>query len=462
MDFFDESLPNGALPAGKVSPGLNSSALGPLLNVIHNDSGASGDKNPYFVVHDYISQNSLGEKIFEFDSPLTRTYVFLLIMLLAQSLRVLYVMTSTGRMKLISRTAIGMWKFETINIHGVFSLLFSLTAGSLFVLEKTVRVYDEGRNFSICYALLVGKLLCVPATSWAFVWASVCHWVSLTWIPQIKSTGVPLREGDQVRLPWFLRYLTHILFLLPLVIISSLSAWSSKNIISDYSRIISGRTSVLEQLAKAGESYKKETYDAYRLIAITQPLLNIPNEVRNFFSQVRIALVVYLAAEIFLQICYAPLLYVCLRDLNIKTKNVATLIESNSFREVRELNSVIDRLAKTRKILVYRGMSVYLCSASYLPILCFELSRRPYEPSAERRTWETLKKVLGLTVALALNINLLIINIYCQQVLRSHNQQRKIVEELEESELAKVDEGMWIANEKIKSNKLLNSNSTMV
>ncbi|CAH7675306.1 expressed protein [Phakopsora pachyrhizi] len=196
----------------------------------------------------------------------------------------------------------------------------------------------------------------------------------------------------------------------------ALSAWSSKNIISDYSRIISGRTSVLEQLAKAGESYKKETYDAYRLIAITQPLLNIPNEVRNFFSQVRIALVVYLAAEIFLQICYAPLL----------------------------------------------GMSVYLCSASYLPILCFELSRRPYEPSAERRTWETLKKVLGLTVALALNINLLIINIYCQQVLRSHNQQRKIVEELEESELAKVDEGMWIANEKIKSNKLLNSNSTMV
>ncbi|CAH7684734.1 hypothetical protein BY996DRAFT_7297693 [Phakopsora pachyrhizi] len=372
--------------------------------------------NPHLQVRNRLIQLFTPSKKPSWERYTSKIILFSLVVANIQSAYILYSMISTRRLALTAKTSIGMWKFETLTVHGITSFAFS----TLSIVDWLIIAFWNSKEKLMPPGgrrLISGiKFLVAMAGTWCFVWATICHCVSMYWLNK-KTCSSTVSKPNNFRLPRYVRWLSHISFLVPMFTFGGAIIWSFIGYHSCQMAIKNILFQVEEKLVEAAQNFDTSNYDSTMLKSLLLPLKSIPQLEEKTLYHLNSALITFTASDIFFLILYPPLSFISLRDLKKKSQTVTLSALNSSSKDVTYLKRMLERLEDTRKTLFYISLSIFLGVLSCLPGLIWELSQSRAVLEREQGYWAVAEILSKGVVSFVMNVNLLIIGLHCKRLL---------------------------------------------
>jgi len=274
-------------------------------------------------------------------------------------------------------------------------------------------------EFSFVQSLFVyTRFIPVVLGTWCFVWATICHCVSIFWYRRNYSSDTQ----EKNTLPTPLRWISHAVFLLPAVLISTCILLASI-------RTYRSRANELEMIREMMETFPqamlslegsidRANLNTRLFISLTKASSYRLEAIRRLNT----ALIAYGSAFAFLLIIFMPLLCVSWRDLSLKAEFLTMKLSQEGNENSLELTRLMETTQDARRTLLYRSVSVFIGMAACIPGLCWELYYSHVAFSKMSTQYYAISYLLSQgVVSVFLNLNLLIINVHCAKVRARQN-----------------------------------------
>ncbi|MBW0483008.1 hypothetical protein O181_022723 [Austropuccinia psidii MF-1] len=349
------------------------------------------DKNPFFVVRDYVGKTMLLSEMPKWE-PFASDIIFLiLVILLLQSCYILSVMVYTKSFTFGAKTSLGMWKFETINMHAISCFLYATLSIFDWIFEQS---FIAGKPIT---ALSTQRLL--TGVKWIFIVVANCF--------QFYTLRKALPKSFTQNL--------------------ELAGFSFRGVIGFYSirlQIESIVSQMKGELQMAGEAFVREKYDPNQIFDImlkAEPLKSLGTRMINFLRSYHAA---FLVADVFLSLVYLPLLHISWRDLRVKSKLLAKKLGNSSGTAAETLNELQELVKDTRITLLYRSLPLFFDLLACAPGLCWLLSKEKGDFFQNGKNYATAKLVFSLPIPIALNLHLFAVALHCRKRLEVFKHER--------------------------------------
>ncbi|KAA1066217.1 hypothetical protein PGT21_025318 [Puccinia graminis f. sp. tritici] len=246
-----------------------------------------------------------------------------------------------------------------------------------------------------------------------FVWATVCHCVSIFWYRRNHARY----SREKVSLPVFLKWIFHASFLLPVVAMTICVLLATFQCHANRSRENETIFELQNNLSQVTDSYDGST-DRAILVSNILAAMRKANSLRiESLKSLNMVILSYLTSSLFLLSVFMPLLCVSWRDLKVKAEFLAQKLQQEGNESSDELAELMETTQDARATLLYRSLSVFFGLASCAPGMCWELYHSHKAFSREYAYYRVVSAFLSQgVVSVFLNIHLLVVNLHCNRL----------------------------------------------
>ncbi|MBW0486134.1 hypothetical protein O181_025849 [Austropuccinia psidii MF-1] len=353
------------------------------------------DQNPYFVLRDYLTELEYPNELPKWELYASAIIIVSFVTISLEAFYILYVLMATRTFSLGTKTSLGMWKFDTIAIHAPSSILFSIL--SIFA-------------WSIEQSFLSG-----------FVWATVCHCVSIWWSHGDQSLSTSRQKNRQTSVMSNLWWLSHLFFLLPLILVIAFESWGIHSRRLPRVQFERYLDKLRAELQKAGEAFNPQLYNPSSTVESLRQAKRYRPASQSKFD---IFYVAFLCSNIFLLIVYLPLMFVSWRDLRLKTKVLVLRLQNTRDIDFLTLIEVKKVIKEMQSMLLYRSLPMVLDLFASIPAFCWIMYEQGKRIDVFRsgNSHAIFKFIFDTPIAVALNAHLLIVAWHSKKQLEEYNQ----------------------------------------
>ncbi|MBW0470408.1 hypothetical protein O181_010123 [Austropuccinia psidii MF-1] len=258
-----------------------------------------------------------------------------------------------------------------------------------------------------------------------FVWATVCHCTSIWWSHRTEYSISSCRKNRQASFSPRLRWLSHLFFVLPLILVIAFASWGLHIRYTSRVRLEQVLSTLRAELQKAGEAFDPELYDPRSILEIIAPAKRLkPIPKRKF----HIYHITFLCSNLFLLTVYLPLMLVSWRDLSLKSKVLALRLQNTSGTNSSNFTEVREVIKDMRTTLIYRALPMVLDLFASTPGICWVMHQETKRVDIFRsgKAHATVKFIFDIPIMAALNIHLLIVAWHSKNKLKAYRQAKAI------------------------------------
>ncbi|MBW0478377.1 hypothetical protein O181_018092 [Austropuccinia psidii MF-1] len=350
------------------------------------------DKNPFFVVREYVGNMMLQKGIPKWAYPASYVILVILVIMFLESLYILFVMVFTKSFTLATKTSLGLWKLDTINMYALLCCLHSIVSIYDWVLEQ---FFSAG-----------------------FVWATVCHGISIFWAKHNGRKKFRFK-ATQNPFPSTLRWICHFFFILPLLIFFAVAFVVIVGFHTAQLKVENVAKEMQNSLQKAGEAFNREQYMPDHVLQIMHRANEMKRPLQKILQLVKVYQVTFLSAEIFVMLIYVPFMLLSWRDLRVKSKLLAAKLRNSSGVASETLNELQEVVNDTRVTLFYRSLPLLFDLLASIPGLFWIIHNKKDPMFRNGVNYAITKMVFTLPIPLGFDLHLLVVALHCKKRLNT-------------------------------------------